>query len=216
MQGTQRGFVERLVRRVSRRESMPEIHVTNPQRIHRKAGRMHIEEIADRTDTLTARLLDVWEASVRATHHFLTDAQILAIKGYVPQALESVERLVVCYGDDLADRNDPDGPAGDTAAPLAFMGVQGGRLEMLFVTPRSRGKGIGTALLDYGIGRLGVTELTVNEQNPQAIGFYEHMGFRTYKRTDHDEEDNPLSAALHALAERESERVKVKAPIQER
>lgn len=31
-------------------------------------------------------------------------------------------------------------------------------------------------------------EVTVNEQNPQAVGFYEHMGFETYKRTDHDED----------------------------
>ena len=33
--------------------------------------------------------------------------------------------------------------------------------------------------------------MTVNEQNPQAVGFYEHMGFETYKRTDMDEEGNP-------------------------
>lgn len=32
---------------------------------------------------------------------------------------------------------------------------------------------------------------------PQAVGFYEHMGFRAYKRTDFDEEGNPLSPALH-------------------
>lgn len=36
-----------------------------------------------------------------------------------------------------------------------------------------------------------VQEVTVNEQNPQAVGFYEYMGFKTYKRTDHDEEGNP-------------------------
>lgn len=33
--------------------------------------------------------------------------------------------------------------------------------------------------------------MPVNEQNPQAVGFYEHMGFETYKRTDCDEEGNP-------------------------
>ena len=37
----------------------------------------------------------------------------------------------------------------------------------------------------------GLQELTVNEQNPQAVGFYRHMGFKTYKRTDYDEEGNP-------------------------
>lgn len=36
-----------------------------------------------------------------------------------------------------------------------------------------------------------VCELTVNEQNSQAIGFYETMGFKTYKRTELDEEGNP-------------------------
>jgi len=45
-------------------------------------------------------------------------------------------------------------------------------------------------LLLYGISNYGVKELTVNEQNPQAIGFYEHMGFKTYKRTELDEEGN--------------------------
>ena len=33
-------------------------------------------------------------------------------------------------------------------------------------------------------------EVTVNEQNRQAVGFYEYMGFETYKRTDFDEEGN--------------------------
>lgn len=34
-------------------------------------------------------------------------------------------------------------------------------------------------------------EVAVNEQNPQAVGFYEHLGFQTYKRTECDEEGNP-------------------------
>ena len=37
----------------------------------------------------------------------------------------------------------------------------------------------------------GVRELTVNEQNPQAVGFYRHMGFETYKRTEQDEQGGP-------------------------
>ena len=52
-------------------------------------------------------------------------------------------------------------------------------------------KGLGKRLLQYGIETYNIQELTVNEQNPQAVGFYEHMGFQTYKRTDHDEEGNP-------------------------
>lgn len=62
---------------------------------------------------------------------------------------------------------------------------------MLFLDPAVRGRGIGRRLLEHGIERLGVAELTVNEQNPQAVGFYEHMGFSAYRRTELDEEGRP-------------------------
>lgn len=136
---------------------------------------MRLREVQSRDSRLMKGLLDVWERSVRATHLFLSDAEVRRIKGYVPQALEAVEHLVVA----------------EAEKPIAFMGVQGGRLEMLFVAPEERGRGIGARLLRYGIDVHGVRELTVNEQNPQAVGFYEHMGFETYKRTDVDEEGAP-------------------------
>lgn len=41
------------------------------------------------------------------------------------------------------------------------------------------------------IEEYGVKQLAVNEQNPQAKGFYEHLGFEVYKRTDKDEQGNP-------------------------
>lgn len=34
-------------------------------------------------------------------------------------------------------------------------------------------------------------DLAVNEQNPLAKGFYQHMGFEVYKRTKCDEQGNP-------------------------
>ena len=46
-------------------------------------------------------------------------------------------------------------------------------------------------LLRSGIEQYGIEEVTVNEQNPQAVGFYEHLGFVTYQRTALDEEGNP-------------------------
>mgnify|MGYP002603832939 CR=1 FL=1 len=46
-------------------------------------------------------------------------------------------------------------------------------------------------LLEYGAEHYGIREVTVNEQNPQAVGFYEHRGFVTYKRTDRDEQGGP-------------------------
>lgn len=71
------------------------------------------------------------------------------------------------------------------------MGIDSNRLEMLFLSPEVRGKGLGKQLLQYGIETYNIQELNVNEQNPQAVGFYEHMGFQTYKRTEYDEEGNP-------------------------
>lgn len=71
------------------------------------------------------------------------------------------------------------------------MGIEGDRLEMLFIAPEERGRGLGRRLLQLGAEGYGVRELTGNEQNPQATGFYEHMGFAAYKRTELDEEGNP-------------------------
>ena len=65
------------------------------------------------------------------------------------------------------------------------MGIDGRKLEMLFLAPEGR------MLLEYGITEYGVKELTVNEQNPQAKGFYEHMGFRVRERSEIDEQGNP-------------------------
>ena len=138
---------------------------------------MKIAEVTDRTPDLIERLLSVWEASVRATHLFLSDDEINRIKAYVPQALAGVTHLIIAE-----DEN---------GAPIAFMGIENGTLEMLFVAPKERGKGVGKRLILYGIEHCGVERLAVNEQNPQAKGFYERMGFQVYKRTELDEQGNP-------------------------
>ena len=136
---------------------------------------MKFYEVQDRNQPLLDVLLEIWEQSVRATHLFLSDAEVNAIRAYVPQALKSVEHLIVA----------------ETEKPIGFMGIQNRRLEMLFLAPEERGKGLGKQLLQHGIETYGIVELTINEQNPQAVGFYEHMGFETYKRTELDEESNP-------------------------
>ena len=138
---------------------------------------MKILEVTDRTPELAERLLEVWESSVRATHLFLSDDEIESIREYVPRALRGIAHLVIAEE--------------ETGRPVAFMGVEDGSLEMLFIAPEERGKGLGKRLLQYGMENHGVERLAVNEQNPQARGFYEHMGFRVYKRTAFDEQGNP-------------------------
>lgn len=138
---------------------------------------MKIVEVKERTPDLIKGLLEVWENSVRATHLFLSDSEIQSIKKYVPQALNEVLHLLIVED--------------ESGRPVAFMGVEAGSLEMLFIAPEERGKGLGKRLIQYGIKNYSVEKLTVNEQNPQAKGFYEHMGFQVYKRTDLDEQGNP-------------------------
>ena len=138
---------------------------------------MKIVEVKDRNNVLVNQLLKVWESSVKATHLFLSDDEISDIKQYVPQALRGVPILVIAE-----DENEN---------PIGFMGVAEKMLEMLFISNESRGQGIGKQLLQYGIENYLINELAVNEQNPLAKGFYEHMGFEVYKRTELDEQGNP-------------------------
>ena len=111
------------------------------------------------------------------THLFLSVDEINNIKQYVPQAIKDVSILVIAEN--------------KNGSPVGFMGVDDKRLEMLFVLDKYRGQGIGKQLLQYGIENYSINELTVNEQNPRAKGFYEHMGFEVYKRTELDEQGNP-------------------------
>ena len=134
-----------------------------------------------------AQLVTLWEASVRATHLFLSPAEIAQIKTYVPQVLEQVAHLIVAED--------------DTQTPVGFMGVENDRLEMLFLSPDARGKGLGRCLLQHGIQNYAVRELTVNEQNPQAVQFYEHLGFTCYKRTPCDEQGGPYPLLYLRLSE---------------
>ena len=136
-----------------------------------------ITEITDRTPQLMHQLLEVRERSVRATHLFLSADEVAEIKPYVPQALREIPHLVAAWRAD--------------GAPAGFLGVDGRKLEMLFLAPEERGKGLGRKLVQYGMERFGIREVTVNEQNPQARGFYERMGFRVCQQSELDEQGRP-------------------------
>ncbi len=137
---------------------------------------MNIFKVDKRSEDLINSLVVVWEKSVRATHLFLSEDEILNIKEYVPQALSGVENLIV---------------AEDNNNLVGFMGIEKESLEMLFIAPEEFGKGLGKELIKLGIKSYSVKKIAVNEQNPKAKGFYEHMGFKVYKRTEVDEQGNP-------------------------
>lgn len=93
----------------------------------RKNG-MKIYEVQVRTPQVLECLLNIWEDAVRTTHLFLSDAEVNQIKEYVPQALNGVEHLIIAEN--------------EHEKVIGFMGTENGRLEMLFLSPTERGKGI--------------------------------------------------------------------------
>jgi putative acetyltransferase len=122
------------------------------------------------------QLVAVWRSAVRATHDFLTPADLDAIEAVlIPSYFPNVSLHVL----------EEDGHI------LGFSGVTGAMLEMLFVDASARGNGVGRILLDHAIGQLGATRVDVNEQNGQATGFYLHHGFTVSGRSDVDGDGRP-------------------------
>ncbi|MFM5143674.1 acetyltransferase [Aeromonas veronii] len=131
-------------------------------------------------------LIELWEASVRATHHFLQEAEILALK---PLILEHYLDAVTLH----CARTEEGRIAG-------FCGLCDGKIEMLFVAPGARGSGVGCLLVSHAITQGGATLVDVNEQNEQAVGFYLKMGFTVTGRSPLDGQGKPYPLLHMALA----------------
>jgi len=121
------------------------------------------------------RLMEIWESAVLHTHDFLKIDDF----NYYKKELPSYFAFVSLWGFE------------QEGILLGFMGIAEGNLEMLFIHENARGKGIGKQLILEGMHRLGVQKVDVNEQNSQAVGFYEHMGFKTHKRSALDGQGKP-------------------------
>ncbi|WP_076589193.1 GNAT family N-acetyltransferase [Vibrio ostreicida] len=125
-----------------------------------------------------AEILNVWENSVRSTHDFITEEDIGFFKPIIlEQAFPTVTLRCV---------------KNQSGSILGFVGVHDSKVEMLFVLNEARGKGVGKMLLQYAIKQLGATKVDVNEQNPQAVGFYEHMDFNVVSRSPLDDMGKPF------------------------
>ena len=117
-------------------------------------------------------LTRIWEASVRATHDFLPQSYIERLRNLVlTRYLDAV--MLICTKD-------------TRQRITGFAGVAAGKVEMLFIDPQYRGQGLRRQLLRYAILSMNAEELDVNEQNPQALGFYLKQGFEVIGRTEHD------------------------------
>ncbi|MDR2918149.1 MAG: GNAT family N-acetyltransferase [Tannerella sp.] len=115
-------------------------------------------------------IMHVWESAVKATHDFLADEDFLYFKEKIPTDYLPAVELYVLTEEEIK----------------GFVGVSGDMLEMLFIHAGSRGKGYGKTLLQYALDHLQITKVDVNEQNTQAVGFYEKMGFKQIDRSEKD------------------------------
>jgi putative acetyltransferase len=124
-------------------------------------------------------LLLLWERSVRATHDFLTEADIDFFRPLVGQYFESSTDIWV-----LADMAD---------VPIGFLGLDGNSIAALFMAPAYFGKGGGRRMVSHAQKlRGGVLTVDVNEQNAAARGFYEALGFSVVDRSPLDDNGRPF------------------------
>jgi len=122
-------------------------------------------------------IINVWESSVRATHHFLNEIDIQTYKSLIYNS--SLNDLQL-FG--ITENNKISG----------FIGISGKRIQLLFVLPALMGMGIGLSLINYVYQHLGVKEVDVNEQNTQAYDFYKYLGFEVTERNAIDAIGKPF------------------------
>ena len=123
-----------------------------------------------------ARLLDIWRKAVDATHDFLTPSDRTAIEAEVAAFLPQAPAWLATDLDDHA---------------IGFMLIDGTHMEALFIDPAWRGQGIGRRLVDHALSLHPTLTTDVNEQNAQAIGFYEAMRFARTGRSPKDGQGRP-------------------------
>lgn len=123
------------------------------------------------------QIMQVWENAVRATHDFLKEEDI---QTYRQLLLDKYLAMVDLYGICQEERH-----------LVGFIGLSVDVIQMLFIDATVRGKGIGKQLIQFAIQKKGARLVDVNEQNQQALGFYEHMGFTTVHRSPIDDAGKP-------------------------
>jgi len=124
------------------------------------------------------RMLDVWEQSVRATHHFLSETDVLGLKPLVAAELAgSIDWWVL----EVAE------------VVVGFLGFAADAIEALFLHPEHLRRGGGRLLVEHAQSLAhGSLKVDVNEQNSTARLFYEALGFVVGGRSPIDSGGRPF------------------------
>ena len=120
-------------------------------------------------------LVEIWERSVKATHAFLSNEDLNKIK----------KALILYYFPNVNLY-----ALTDSEKMTGFIGLSSNLIEMLFIDDSYRGKGYGSALIDFAL-KQGATKVDVNEQNASALNFYQARGFRIIGRDETDDAGRP-------------------------
>jgi putative acetyltransferase len=123
-------------------------------------------------------LVDLWLRSVRATHAFLSGAEIQALLPHVERYLKAATPAlsVLCA---------------DSGDIMGFMGMSENKIDALFLDPSCFGSGGGRALIEHARAQHEELLVDVNEQNPGAVRFYEACGFTLIGRSELDDAGRP-------------------------
>lgn len=132
----------------------------------------------NRYNSIVEEIVILWEQSVKATHIFLSNSDIISLIPDVKKGVKKVEKLVL-----VKDKSNK---------IIGFMGIENNKIEMLFISPEYFGIGIGKKLVNYGITQYNIKYVDVNEQNSKALNFYKHIGFNIFNRSELDDQGNPF------------------------
>ncbi|KAL9644067.1 hypothetical protein ABK040_005534 [Willaertia magna] len=125
------------------------------------------------------RIIEIWEASVRATHHFLSEDDILKIKLQVINYVNNKSSFTL-----ILDNK--------KGMICGFMGMTENKIDSLFIDPSSFRKGFGKMFIQYALTLYSQLYVDVNEHNTEALAFYEKMGFYVFNRSELDDEGRPF------------------------
>lgn len=134
-----------------------------------------IEKIDYLTDSLKDELIVVLEKSVRSSHHFLSEEDLVYYRPRIRDIYFDTVDLYVIRNPNV----------------VAFMGLSDDMVEMLFVLPSEKGKGYGSAMLDFAFNENHIRKIDVNEQNTEAYQFYINRGYHAIARDEVDADGKP-------------------------
>ncbi|MGY3778519.1 GNAT family N-acetyltransferase [Isobaculum melis] len=133
-------------------------------------------EIRDKIREDYPTLIQLWEGSVRKTHHFLSEADIMEIKAVLPSYFDAIHVVVAIVNNQI----------------IGFAGEQQKKLEMLFIADNAIGKGYGGQLFAKMVQQYHICLIDVNEDNQQAKEFYLYKGFEVVSRSETDDAGRPF------------------------